>query len=439
MQALAAPTLALRLGRPFCPVPPSQRFTRQQCATLRRRQLSAAAASSGTSSPPATASAKESVERGLEIFAAGDAEAALALFQRAQGQAPTPDEARAACYNAACAHTRLRQWQAAVDQLTRAINEYDLKLSVALKDPDLEPLRERREWLAGLAIMRGGINDKQYMQLRSEAKAPFRLTRIIFLGGLAVGAGLGLLIITGRLVAALQGGEGAPELQETLQNFGINSAALAVLGFFVYRDVASSRRDQAVIAQEEALGQLQLSLGGGSRVIPLAAFRGTTRPVIIAGSRSQLSRALAGSEPFQAALRERGVSVVPLELSAEDAGEKLRQLKAEFAGSSGGSSSSKGFGGGAAAPAAAQPAPTAGLTTKDRKWQLKAHDEAEWQQWVQALKAAKGITADAVYVQVQLDGTVRASGAGMPPWRQLVDDLPELDSVRTKFTDGVGL
>ena len=155
MQALAAPTLALRLGRPFCPVPPSQRFTRQQCATLRRRQLSAAAASSGTSSPPATASAKESVERGLEIFAAGDAEAALALFQRAQGQAPTPDEARAACYNAACAHTRLRQWQAAVDQLTRAINEYDLKLSVALKDPDLEPLRERREWLAGLAIMRG--------------------------------------------------------------------------------------------------------------------------------------------------------------------------------------------------------------------------------------------------------------------------------------------
>ena len=197
-------------------------------------------------------------------------------------------------------------------------------------------------------------------------------------------------------------------------------------------------------------------------MIPLAAFRGTTRPVIIAGSRSQLSRALAGSEPFQAALRERGVSVVPLELSAEDAGEKLRQLKAEFAGSSGGSSSSKGFGGGAAAPAAAQPAPTAGLTTKvgaagggvtalvgcwvrctwftheqdrsgmaaarlhcmhlaqvmrllrptppclpapppcaqDRKWQLKAHDEAEWQQWVQALKAAKGITADAVYVQV---------------------------------------
>lgn len=43
------------------------------------------------------------------------------------------------------------------------------------------------------------------MRLRSEAKAPFRLTRIIFLGGLAVGAALGLFIITGRLLAAVAG------------------------------------------------------------------------------------------------------------------------------------------------------------------------------------------------------------------------------------------
>lgn len=179
----------------------------------------------------------------------------------------------------------------------------------------------------------GGINDQQYVKLRSEAKAPFRLTRIIFLGGLAAGAALGLFIITGRLVAALQGapallklllglchgvaatadavvwvavlllastglilqrlqgahppraatpcrswtaifylspvplppfsagGEGAPDLQETVQNFGINSAALAVLGFFVYRDVSAARRDQAVVEREEALARLQVQTG----------------------------------------------------------------------------------------------------------------------------------------------------------------------------------
>lgn len=184
----------------------------------------------------------------------------------------------------------------------------------------------------------GGINEQQYVRLRSEAKAPFRLTRIIFLGGLAVGAALGLFIITGRLLGALQGelcgagrilllvlrkvehccecghgaraardphrlcasgisvgsagllprpralaaipvpprpcppsfpgGEGAPDLQETLQNFGINAAALAVLGFFVSRDVASQRRDQAVIEREEALARLQVHPGAAVQTIP---------------------------------------------------------------------------------------------------------------------------------------------------------------------------
>lgn len=127
------------------------------------------------------------------------------------------------------------------------MNEYDLKITVAVQDPDLEALRERREWLAGLATMRGalgreggglrclrtdlqqqqlscvcnsltpspsspipsgGVSDEQYVRLRSEAKAPFRLTRVIFLGGLAAGAAIGLLIIAGRLVAALQGALG---------------------------------------------------------------------------------------------------------------------------------------------------------------------------------------------------------------------------------------
>jgi hypothetical protein len=37
---------------------------------------------------------------------------------------------------------------------------------------------------------------------------------------------------------------------------------------------------------------------------------------------------------------------------------------------------------------------------QDRKWQLKAHDEAEWRQWVAEQKQAAGIVADTVYVQV---------------------------------------
>jgi hypothetical protein len=321
----------------------------------------------------------------------------------------------------------------------------------------------------------------------------------------------------------------------------------------------------------------QISLGS-DRVIPLAAFRGTTRPVIIAGSRGQISRALAAAEPCREALRERGISVVPIQLSAEDVGEKLRQLKAEFGGAAA-APASKGFGGAAsgsskAAPeAAAVPAAASGLTSKvrwgvspsalesgadrawsevpgarcppllcvcaealkavcgsvhietvphlhplwpllptlhfclqDRRWQLKPHNDAEWQQWLLEQKQASGINADTIYVQVralhwggwqafahllcctcvwqqkpkrilfcgsqpprssqtrplvasnlpnlpppvsqpfqprctvqvQLDGTVRASGAGMPPWTQFLDDIPELGDIRTKVTDGIG-
>lgn len=162
MQALALAPSARPLLRPFAP--PTQRSSpyrplRAQCDSSRRsRQATrATATSSSPSSSPAglPQTAKDCVETGLERFAAGDTEGALRLFLAAQELRPNPDEARAACYNAACAQVRLRQWQAAVDSLTQAVNEHDLKLAVALKDPDLEPLRERREWLAALPTMRG--------------------------------------------------------------------------------------------------------------------------------------------------------------------------------------------------------------------------------------------------------------------------------------------
>lgn len=104
--------------------------------------------------PPVTPAA-DSVEKGLQLFQDGSYEQALVYFLRAKQLQPNNDEARAALYNAACAHTKLRQWQLAADAVVAAINDYDLKLSVAMKDPDLEPLRERREWYTALDGMKG--------------------------------------------------------------------------------------------------------------------------------------------------------------------------------------------------------------------------------------------------------------------------------------------
>ena len=46
------------------------------------------------------------------------------------------------------------------------------------------------------------------------------------------------------------------------------------------------------------------------RVLTLAAFRGTNRPVLLVGNRGYLQKAEAAAAPYRAALRERAVSAV---------------------------------------------------------------------------------------------------------------------------------
>ncbi len=61
------------------------------------------------------------------------------------------------------------------------------------------------------------------------------------------------------------------------------------------------------------------------------------------------------------------------------------------------------------------------------------------QAWIKEQRALAKLpdTPGDCYVQVQLDGRVRSSGLGMPPWAKFVGDLPPLDSARTMFTDGI--
>ena len=73
-----------------------------------------------------------------------------------------------------------------------------------MQDPDLGAMRERREWLDALDGMKGSISDAALVQLRSEAKAPFRLARTILEGGLLAGATVGLIVIVVLLVGTLQ-------------------------------------------------------------------------------------------------------------------------------------------------------------------------------------------------------------------------------------------
>jgi len=67
------------------------------------------------------------------------------------------------------------------------------------------------------------------------------------------------------------------------------------------------------------------------RVLTLAAFRGSTRPVLLVGGRGYLQKAEAAAAPYRDALRQRAVSLVLLPLEdADDPTEKLKSLKAKF-------------------------------------------------------------------------------------------------------------
>ena len=63
---------------------------------------------------------------------------------------------------------------------------------------------------------------------------------------------------SGSRVLCLAGGEGAPELTETLKNLGINGVAVAALGWLVRWDLAASDRDKVLVQREEGLARLQV-------------------------------------------------------------------------------------------------------------------------------------------------------------------------------------
>ena len=82
-------------------------------------------------------------------------------------------------------------------------------------------------------------------------------------------------------------------------------------------------------ASPDSLAVLKVRVGS-DRVVPVAKFRGSTRPVLIAGSKGQISRTLQAAKPFISELRLRGVSVIPLESDAADFTQTLKSLKQEF-------------------------------------------------------------------------------------------------------------
>lgn len=115
--------------------------------------------------------------------------------------------------------------------------------------------------------------------------------------------------------------------------------------------------------------------------------------MLVAGTPAQVAAGLAAAEPYKQQLQERGVLVVPLPFVTPADGSSSAEAEA------------------AAAAALAPP------SAEDLRWRATPIRLGEWQAWFQkqAAMAGKGL-GDGLYISLRLDGRVRGSGVGTPPW-----------------------
>lgn len=121
---------------------------------------------------------------------------------------------------------------------------------------------------------------------------------------------LGGLIAISRLIGAVVNPARAAEVSEILEGLAIDFGAASLFAFLYYRENNAKNAQIAKLSREEYLSNLKLRVDE-KRMLPLNAFRGIARLVILAGPASFVEECFKRSEPFTEGLVERGVLVVP--------------------------------------------------------------------------------------------------------------------------------
>uniref|UniRef100_A0A1D2AA54 Uncharacterized protein n=1 Tax=Auxenochlorella protothecoides TaxID=3075 RepID=A0A1D2AA54_AUXPR len=139
---------------------------------------------------------------------------------------------------------------------------------------------------------------------------------------------------------------------------------------------------------------------------PSRTHRGSARVVIMVGTREQVEAAVGAAEPFRERLQAAGVLLVPAAIYDQGSGTSD-----------------------AAAPQA---------SAADLKWVAQPVRLAEWRTWFEQQTKSQGTpTAGGLYISLRLDGRIRASGRGSPPWEQLAAQLPSVSGFFGGFLDGM--
>ncbi|XP_029122747.1 protein LOW PSII ACCUMULATION 1, chloroplastic isoform X3 [Elaeis guineensis] len=302
--------------------PRSRAFSSQRTRLRFQKSRLVLVASSSSSSPPSpssetsTQTAESCVNLGLSLFSKGRVKDALTQFENALSLNPKPIEAQAALYNKACCHAYRGEGRKAAECLRTALRDYNLKFSTILNDPDLASFRALPEFKELQEEARLGGEDIGYgfrrdLKLISEVQAPFRGVRRFFYVALTAAAGISMFFTVPRLLRAIKGGDDAPDIWETAGNAAINIGGIIVLVALFIWDNRKEEEQLAQISRDETLSRLPVRLST-NRIVELVQLRDTARPVILAGNKETVSRAMEKAERFRTELLKRGVLLIPV-------------------------------------------------------------------------------------------------------------------------------
>ena len=236
---------------------------------------------------------------------------------------------------------------------------------------------------------------------------------------------MGLFIIGTRLIKAVQGGEGAPDLTETVTNLGINTVGLLAFSVLLRGELQGREKIIQKVEREEELGRLGVTLGDGDKNVLFSRLRGSYRVFIVAGSEEHITKTLESLERFKEKLTKNKIVILPVAMdeSGEESGDELpfgqRRRKAKTSKTTELTASA-----------------AAALLGGDKKLKLMPVDNGAWKRWIINQIESSGFdpTVRDVFFGVAKNGTIWKSGAGIPNWMKLFEDLPDEDSIQGKVT-----
>ncbi|KAL6652425.1 hypothetical protein ACP70R_011350 [Stipagrostis hirtigluma subsp. patula] len=256
-------------------------------------------------------------------------------------------------------------------------------------------------------------------KIRSEVLSPFRSVRMFFYLAFMASGSLGGLIALTQLLPALASPARAAGAADTLKGLGIDVGAVSLFAFLYSRERKAKDAQVARLAREERLSRLKLRVGDreGGRAFPLSELRGTARLVVVAGPAEFVAESFRRSRPFLRDLAERAVLAVPFPTDGNTPELRLDGTDDE--------------------EAAADGDDVVGRKSK-RLWQLTPVYTAEWTKWLDEQKKLAGVPPDSpVYLSLRMDGRVRGSGVGYPPWQAFVAQLPPVKGMWSGLLDGM--